>query len=107
MTSIGQLVEQLMNSVAVAGGAGGFFRWASMRPREPKELLISIPVGVIAAVYLGPAIEPMLTWMAAGPQLAGFIAGVIGISAAGFILDVAASWARLKSGKGKGNDNNG
>jgi len=78
----------------LAGAAGGIVRWLTLREKL-SDGVISIVVGALCALYLGPIVEPMLTPLigkiaphgdAAG--FSSFFIGVGGISAAGFVLDV-------------------
>ena len=79
---------------AVAGAAGGLVRWLTLR-EKPREGAISLLVGSLCAIYLGPLAEPLLDpvigKIAPGDSAAGFasfVVGLGGISIAGLILDI-------------------
>lgn len=89
----------------LAGALGGVVRWLSLR-EDIRSGLISITVGAICALYLSPlaipAIEPILGMLVIDPSaragFSGFIMGIGGIAAAGFLIDL---WnARRASQKG-------
>lgn len=92
---------------ALAGAAGGIVRWVTLRENW-KDGLMSLTVGTICALYLGPLVAPILEPVIGaiapgrdGNGFASFVVGLGGISLSGFIIDVIR--ARSNSGKG-GND---
>ena len=81
--------------VAIAGALGGLVRWVTLRD-DWRSGLGAIVVGGIVSFYLGPiaipTIEPILGKLAISPDaektFAGFIIGIGGVGAVGFILDI-------------------
>ncbi len=79
----------------IAGVAGGIVRWATLKEKWPDGL-ISILVGALCAVYVGPAafpiLGPMINFAGIEPNsaksLAGFMIGAGGILVAGFFIDL-------------------
>ena len=96
-TKIDSLLEWLWSDpgkAVLAGAAGGIVRWLTLREKW-SDGIVSIVVGALCALYLGPIVEPMLTPLigkiAPNGDAAGFSSffiGVGGISASGFVLDV-------------------
>ena len=95
--------------LAVAGALGGLVRWATLK-LPPLDGVVSVVVGSICAVYVGPAIQPILRPIVdfAGidaesmQNLGGFLVGIGGILVSGLILDF---WqARRKLLKSGGSD---
>lgn len=80
---------------AVSGAMGGVVRWLSLR-EDWRSGLISVTVGAICSVYLGPValplIEPVLGKLVVDPAsragLSGFLIGLGGIAVSGFLIDV-------------------
>ena len=103
--TIGEILGMLRDSSAVAGGAGGAFRWLSLKPRNWRGLLIAVLLGVIAAEFVSPAMVPLVTTytgadILTASRLSAFTIGAIGMGLVGFALDYLAA----RSGKMK-NDN--
>lgn len=81
--------------VIISGTLGGVVRWLTLRERC-TEGLVSVIVGAICAVYLGPLVEPILkpfvqvilTEQISRSSFTGFIVGIGGITFAGFVIDV-------------------
>lgn len=81
--------------VALAGAAGGLVRGLTLRSR-PLDGFISIVVGAISAIYLGPLAEPAIDALlgqviveeSSRGAFSGFIIGLGGITVTGFIMDV-------------------
>lgn len=78
--------------MAVAGAAGSVIYWITNR-QSPKNGLIAIVAGAISAVYLGPAISPILapvfgTTSEVPASVGGYLCGMVGISMNGLILDI-------------------
>lgn len=81
--------------LAIAGALGGVVRWLTLK-QPPLDGLISVVVGAICAVYIGPAIHPILrpvidlagVEMDAAQGLGGFLVGIGGILVSGFFLDL-------------------
>ena len=81
--------------LAIAGALGGVVRWLTLK-QPPLDGFISVIVGAICAVYIGPSIIPILRPVidftgvdadsAAG--LGGFLIGIGGILVSGFVLDI-------------------
>lgn len=84
-----------MAKLAIAGALGGVVRWLTLK-QPPLDGLVSVIVGAICAVYLGPAIQPLLRPVVdfagvdaeAMQGLGGFLVGIGGILVSGFILDL-------------------
>lgn len=107
--------ETIINWVAtepgkaiIAGGLGGVVRWLTLRPTV-KEGVITIVVGGICALYLGPIalpiVEGTLGKVVPGGDMAGltsFLVGMGGISLAGMVLDVFDRRRRELGGKSDG-----
>lgn len=90
---LGWLVSDPGKAV-LAGAAGGIVRWLTLREKW-TDGIVSIVVGALCALYLGPIVEPLLTPIIGkiAPQgdaagFSSFFIGVGGISASGFVLDV-------------------
>jgi hypothetical protein len=81
--------------LALAGALGGVVRWLTLK-QPPLDGLISVIVGAICAVYLGPSIMPILrpvidlTGVDAESAigLGGFLIGIGGILVSGFFIDL-------------------
>lgn len=92
--------------LAVAGALGGLVRWLSLRESR-RDGLISVIVGAICALYLGPVAVPVIEQLigriviepASRAGLSGFIIGLGGIVATGVVLDVWHAWRRRLRGE--------
>ena len=81
--------------LAIAGALGGVVRWLTLK-QPLLDGLVSVIVGSICAVYIGPAIQPLLRPVVdfagvdadAMQGLGGFLVGIGGILVSGFILDL-------------------
>lgn len=80
-------------AAALAGAAGGLVRWLTLRENW-KDGAVSLVVGSICAIYLGPLVQPMLApavgKIAADGSAAGFssfVVGLGGIGFAGFVIE--------------------
>lgn len=89
-------------SAALAGAAGGLVRWLTLRENW-KEGLVSLVVGTVCALYLGPLVEPMLApfvgRIAPGQDAGGFssfVVGLGGIGFAGFVIEAMRAWRRAR-----------
>ena len=89
-------------AMAMAGAAGGLVRWLTLR-ESWKEGLLSLVVGTICALYLGPLVEPMLApfvgRIAPGQDALGFssfVVGLGGIGFAGFVIEAMRAWRRSR-----------
>lgn len=84
-----------MAKLAVAGALGGMVRWLTLK-QGWLDGLISIIVGAVCAVYIGPAIQPILRpvvdFAGIDPEamqgLGGFLVGIGGILVSGFLIDI-------------------
>jgi len=102
------LIEWLLGDTgraAIAGAAGGLVRFLTLKP-SPIDGAISITVGSISAIYLGPLALPMLEYAGLGKivveevnrgAFAGFVIGLGGIGVASFVIDLLARVKQLKS----------
>lgn len=79
---------------AIAGAAGGIVRWVTLREHW-KDGILSLIVGAICAIYLGPLVAPMLEpvigKIAPDGDTSGFssfVVGLGGISLSGFLIDL-------------------
>lgn len=93
---------------AIAGAAGGIVRWVTLREHW-KDGSLSLVVGAICAIYLGPLVAPMLEPVIGeiAPQsdaagFSSFVVGLGGISLSGFLIDVIR--ARRAETKGRRNE---
>lgn len=92
--------------VILSGAMGGVVRWLTLKERASSGI-VSIIVGAICAVYLGPLVQPILapfiqvvlTEQVSRASFTGFIVGIGGISISGFIIDVIR--ARREEAKAK------
>jgi hypothetical protein len=79
----------------MAGALGGVVRWLTLR-EDWRSGLISITVGAICSLYLSPLaipiVEPLLGKLVIDPSaragFSGFIMGIGGIAATGFLIDL-------------------
>ena len=83
-----------MHPARHAGAAGGIVRWVTLRENW-KDGSLSLLVGAICAIYLGPLINPLLepvlghiTPAKDTNGFASFVVGLGGISLSGFLIDV-------------------
>jgi len=84
--------------VTTAGALGGVVRWLSLR-ESWKNGFISVIVGGICALYLGPLATPVTDTFfgkvvldpTSRETLSGFIVGVWGIALSGLLMDVLAA----------------
>ena len=92
---------------ALAGALGGIVRWMTLRENW-RDGLVSLLVGAICAVYLGPLVapilEPVIGRLAPGGDSAGFssfVVGIGGMSISGLIIDIfRARRAEVRKGDG-------
>ena len=91
---------------ALAGALGGIVRWVTLREHW-RDGIVSLLVGAICAIYLGPLVapllEPVIGRLAPGGDTAGFSAFVVGIggmSISGLLIDVFRA-RRDEMGKGE------
>ncbi len=81
--------------VILSGAMGGVVRWLTLRERFSVGI-VSVIVGAICAVYLGPLVQPILapfvqvvlTEQVSRSSFTGFIVGIGGITFSGFIIDI-------------------
>jgi hypothetical protein len=86
--------------MAVAGALGGVVRWLTLRSNV-ADGIVSIVVGAICAIYLGPVslplIEPVLGKIVldanARAGLSGFLIGIGGIGVSSFLMEL---WQRRR-----------
>jgi len=104
--------------LAAAGAAGGLYRWIVLRPKL-SDGLISVASGAIAASIFGPILSPVIVTLVHAVQMlgavaitepqalpvGGFLAGLLGISVSGFLIDFFRAIGRvlLKRAKSGGN----
>jgi hypothetical protein len=96
--------------VVLAGAAGGLVRWLTLRSAW-RDGTISVIVGSISALYLGPLAEPaidaLLGTFVADPAsrytFSGFIIGLGGVSVSGFVMDF---WRARRHKMKDGDDEN-
>ncbi len=96
--------------VAVAGAMGGLVRWLTLKSSW-VDGMVSIIVGAICAVYLGPLALPLVEATlgkivledASRAAFSGFIIGLGGIALASFVMDVLSARFRSKKQEGGGN----
>ena len=87
--------------VLVAGAAGGFVRWVTLRERF-VEGMASIACGAICAVYLSPLAVPMISsafgalHMSEAQQVgfSGFVIGLGGVFVSGLVIDIVRGFRR-------------
>jgi hypothetical protein len=79
---------------APAGALGGIVRWVTLREHW-RDGMLSLLVGAICAVYLGPLVapilEPVIGKLAPNGDSAGFssfVVGIGGMSISGLIIDI-------------------
>jgi hypothetical protein len=88
--------------MALAGAAGGLVRWLTLRENW-RDGAVSLVVGSICALYLGPLAEPLLApavgRIAAGEGAAGFSSFVVGLGGIGFAGFVIETLRRFRAGK--------
>jgi membrane associated rhomboid family serine protease len=96
---------------AIAGAAGGIVRWVTLREHW-KDGLLSLLVGAICAIYLGPLVAPLIEPVVGkiapesdGAGFSSFVVGLGGISLSGFLIDLIR--ARRAETKGRRNDPRG
>lgn len=92
---------------AIAGALGGIVRWATLRDNW-REGVLSLIVGSICAMYLGPVVapilEPVIGKLAPGGESAGFsyfAVGLGGLSISGLLIDIF----RARRASGGSNEN--
>ncbi len=97
---------------ALAGALGGIVRWVTLREHW-RDGILSLLVGAICAVYLGPLVapilEPVIGKLAPGGDTVGFSAFVVGIggmSISGLLIDVFRA-RRAEVGKEDGSKGGG
>lgn len=91
--------------IFVAGGAGGLTRWLISETRSVRNGAIQVTSGAMAAHYLWPWMHSVVS-VIFGPMgdspdakvTAGYVAGLVGISAAKIIIAVVESRARKMGG---------
>ncbi|MCU0802751.1 MAG: hypothetical protein MUD11_13460 [Rhodobacteraceae bacterium] len=87
--------------IFVAGGAGGLTRWLISEKKTVRNGAIQVTSGAVAAHYLWPWMHAMMTAIF-GPMgetadakvTAGYVAGLVGISAAKIIIAVVEARAK-------------
>ncbi|WOI32892.1 hypothetical protein R1T40_18440 [Tritonibacter scottomollicae] len=81
-----------VGQMALAGAAGGLVRWLTLR-ESWTDGMVSLVVGCICALYLGPLVAPVLSPLIgkitpADPAgFSSFVVGLGGIGFAGFVID--------------------
>ncbi|QBR35417.1 hypothetical protein ETW23_03940 [Leisingera sp. NJS201] len=91
-------------AAALAGAAGGLVRWLTLRENW-RDGVVSLVVGSICAIYLGPLVEPVLApvvgKITAGGDAAGFssfVVGLGGIGFSGFVIETLRRFRAEKAG---------
>lgn len=84
----------------MAGAAGGLVRWLTLR-ESWRDGVVSLVVGSICALYLGPLVEPMLAPVVgaiappADPSgFSSFVVGLGGIGITGFLIETLRRFQR-------------
>lgn len=96
---------------AVAGALGGLVRWITLRDHWTDGVL-SVVVGAICALYLGPLVAPILNPVIGkiapasdGTGFSAFVVGLGGISLSGFLIDlIRARRSEVKRGRNGSNN---
>ena len=100
--------------LAAGGAVGGLYRWIVLRPKL-GDGLIAVGSGVIAAPIFGPIIAsiviaaggvapfvgPVAITMEQALPVGGFLAGLLGISVAGFVIDFVRAIGRVLLARAK------
>ena len=97
--------------VVIVGAAGGIVRWVTLREHW-KGGILSLLVGTICAIYLGPLVAPMLEPVigkiapqSEGAGFSSFVVGLGGISLSGFLIDlIRARRTEIKRGRNEPRD---
>lgn len=116
MSALGDFITWVAGEkgqVALAGAAGGMVRWLTIRSRW-TDGVISIVVGSLSAIYLGPLAEPAIDALLgkvivdeiSRGAFSGFIIGLGGISATGWVIDWW-SFKRRKAAQEQRDDSDG
>ena len=92
---------------AIAGAAGGLYRWLMQERRRIRDGLVAVVSGAISAQYLGPVVLAVLRL--AGLRLggeggdlsltAGFLAGLAGMSIAKLVVATVEAQAQKMRGE--------
>lgn len=104
MATTGQLL--------LSGAAGGLVRWLTLK-QGWRDGLISVAVGSLLALYLGPFavgwLAQLVPFVGATPEsaigLGGFLVGIGGIVVSGFVIDLWQLRGRLVRDQNKGGSN--
>lgn len=100
--------------LAAGGAVGGLYRCIVLRPKL-SDGLIAVASGTIAASIFGPILSSIIiTVLSAVPLLStvviteaqalpagGFLTGLLGISVAGFLIDMARAMGKLLLARAK------
>lgn len=93
----------------IAGGAGGAIRWAMLARRRLRDGAVYVATGAIVAHYLWPWAQSVMTMIfGAMPDngntaaTAGFVTGMLGMSAAKIIVAVVEARANKLGGGDEG-----
>lgn len=92
--------------IILSGALGGVVRWLTLREKIGAGA-VSVIVGGICALYLGPVVEPVLDPIIsmakidadARSSFAGFVIGLTGITITGFVMDFIAERKTALMGK--------
>lgn len=94
--------------IMVASGAGGLVRWLASERRRIRDGILSVIGGILVGSYLWPLVLTVIGQLPnVAPEsgdakaMAGFIAGMMGISGAKIVLALVES--RIGAGNGGGN----
>lgn len=91
-------------AAAMAGAAGGLVRWLTLREHW-RDGVVSLIVGSLCALYLGPLVEPMLAPVIGkiasqgdAQGFSSFVVGLGGIGIAGFVIETLRKFRAQKVG---------
>ncbi|GGE24381.1 hypothetical protein SAMN05421774_10852 [Gemmobacter megaterium] len=98
--------------IVVASGAGGLVRWLASERKRIREGILSVFTGILVGSYLWPLVLAAIGLLpGVSPEsgdsqaMAGFIAGMMGISGAKIVIAVIEARGRQHtSGGGDGQD---
>lgn len=115
MSDFWQWLMDYKGQALLSGALGGVMRTITLRERVWPDAAINVLGGGISALYLTPIVEPVLRPMLGSFVVApdgisgfsGFVVGLGGVAATGFILDIWQAWRRKASSEGGGSNDAG